>query len=121
MFIDCRFLPFYENHWCKNCRCRFLGKFACRIQTNRANLAIFLDNVSWTPHPKMCKTSKAITNFCYWQTLRQIRGVCAVQGSESQSRECHEFVSSCFVALFDIVLVVECRIDFVTFVYRLNK
>ena len=43
-------------------------------------------------------------------------------------RDCHEFVSSCFVALFDIVLVaiilstdLKCRIDFVTFVYILNK
>ena len=44
------------------------------------------------------------------------------------SRIRHDFVLSCFVALFDIVLVVvilskdfKSRIDFVIFVYRLNK
>ena len=49
-------------------------------------------------------------------------------GGQRVSRIRHEFVSSCFVALFDIVLVVvilstdlKSRIDFVTFVYRLNK
>ena len=47
---------------------------------------------------------------------------------QSVSRIRHDFVSSCFVALFDIVLVVvilstniKSRIDFLTFVYRLNK
>ena len=49
-------------------------------------------------------------------------------GWQRWSRIRHEFVSSCFVALFDIVLVVvilstdlKSRIDFVTFVYTLNK